>query len=111
VWNKSSMSYRNRLIASFAAGLIFAFLTWSIIGGDLSPLSVGPEFRFLFGIISILLIPGMFLGFILSRNVHIVNIWLIVMGNFMVYSGVAFLVLTKRWKRRSNRQEEMGGET
>jgi hypothetical protein len=104
------MSYRNRLIASLAVGLIFAFLTWLTVG-DLSPLSVGPEFRFLFGIISILLIPGMFLGFILSRNIHIVNIWLMVMGNFMVYSGVAFLVLTKRGKRRSNRQEEMGGET
>jgi hypothetical protein len=102
------MSYRNRLIPSFVVGLTFAFLTWLTVGGDLSPLSVGPEFRFLFGIISILLIPGMFLGFILSHYVHIVNIWLMVIGNFTVYSGVAFLVLAKREKRRGNRQKEMG---
>lgn len=96
------------MIASFAVGLTFASLTWLTVGGDLSPLSVGPEFRFLFGIISILLIPGMFLGFLLSHNVHIVSIWLMVMGNFIIYFGVAYLVLAKREKRRGNRQKEMG---
>lgn len=105
------MSYRNRLIASFAVGLAFAFLTWLTVGGGLSPLSVGPEFRFLFGIISVLLIPGMFLGFLLSHNVHIVNIWLMVLGNFVIYFCVTYLVLAKREKRRGSRQKEMGGET
>jgi len=102
------MGYTNRLIASLAVGIIFAFLTWLTVGGDLSPLSVGPEFRFLFGIISVLLIPGMFLGFLLGHNVHIVNIWLMVMGNFIVYFGVAYLVLAKWEKRRGNHQKKMG---
>lgn len=104
------MSYRNRLIASFAVGLTFAFLTWLTVGG-LSPLSVGSEFRFLFGIISILLIPGMFLGFLLGHNVHIVNIWLMVIGNFIVYFGAAYLVLAKWEKRRAAAKRKMGGET
>jgi hypothetical protein len=103
------MSHRNRLIASLAVGLAFAFLTWLTVDG-LSPLSVGPEFRYLFGIISILLIPGMFLGFLLSHNVHIVNIWLMVMGNFIVYFGVMYLVLAKREKRRRSRQRKLGGD-
>jgi hypothetical protein len=105
------MSHRNRLIASFAVGLAFAFLTWLTVGGGLSPFSIGAEFRFLFGIISILLIPGMFLGFLLSRNVHIVNIWLMVMGNFIVYFGAAYLVLAKWEKRRAAAKRKLGGET
>ncbi len=96
-----------RLIGSLLVGSAFAFLTWLTVGG-LSPLSVGPEFRFLFGIISILLIPGMFLGFLLSHNVHIVNIWLMVMGNFIVYFGAAYLVFAKWEKRRGSRQKEFG---
>jgi len=89
-----------RLIGSLVVGFTFAFLTWLTVGGDFSPFSVGPEFRFLFAIISILLIPGMFLGFLLSQNVHIINIWLMVVGNFIIYFGVAYLVLATRAKRK-----------
>ena len=103
------MSHSNRVIASLAVGLAFASLTWLTVG--LSPLSIGPKFTFLFGIISILLIPGMFLGLLLSQNVHLVNVWLMAVGNFIIYFGVAYLLLAKREKRRVAAKTKLGGQT
>ena len=53
--------------------------------------------------ILILLIPGMFVGMLLSENVHLINVWLMVLANFIIYSGGAYLVLAKWVKRRKRR--------
>jgi hypothetical protein len=89
-------------------GVIFAFLTWVSVGGPYSPFTAGPATQILFQIISVVIIPGMFLGYLLSHNVHIVDVWLMVIGNFVVYFGLTYFVLAKREKQRAKRQMKTG---
>lgn len=58
----------SRLIASLLVGLIFAFLTWLIMGGYRG--SIGPEYGWLGYVIAGLLLPGFILGFLVGGNIH-----------------------------------------
>jgi hypothetical protein len=47
-----------------------------------------------------LLLPGFFAGFMVSGNIHVANTWVVVLGNFVFYSGLAYLMGTLWAKRR-----------
>ena len=80
---------------SFQVGIVSAFLTWLIFGGHANPISIGPSLNFIFAILSFLLIPGMFLSLLASTNVHLISVWMGIIGNFIVYFCVANIVLSK----------------
>jgi len=103
------VALRSRLIASLAVGFAFALLTWVMIGNhrDLRPTGVG--FEYLGEIITILLLPGMFAGVMISGNIHVANTWIVAVGNFIFYFGVVYLVLASREKRKH--RTVLGGET
>jgi len=88
------MSPRNRLICSALTGGAFAFLTWIVIGDH-----VGSGVGDFPGTGIIFLLPGLFAGFAASGNVHTANIWLVASGNFVFYSGLAYLLI-RFWTRR-----------
>lgn len=96
---------QRRMVVSLTLGLVPAILTWLFTVGT-TPHSVGLALTFLIWAIFLLLIPGMLLGFLLGHNVHIVNVWLMVAGNFIIYGGVAYFLIAKWEERRTIRQKD-----
>jgi hypothetical protein len=100
------MSRRYLLTTSLATGAAFGFLTWLTLGSALNPHSVRPGVATLMQLASILAFPGLLFALLLSSNVHIVNIWSMVAGNFIFYSGGVYLALGKRGKNSGAAKEE-----
>jgi hypothetical protein len=89
------MCLRYRLICPVFAGSAFALLTWIILGDHL-PASGFGDYP---GPALIFILPGLFAGFAVSGNVHVANIWIAAIGNFVFYSGIVYLLLGF-WTRR-----------
>lgn len=89
-----------RLMRSLLVGLAFGLLTWLMIGVRPHPHPAGTGFEWLGQVIIILLLPGFFAGFMVSGNIHVANTWVVVLGNFVFYSGLAYLMGTLWAKRR-----------
>jgi len=120
----------SRLIGSLVVGLVFAFLTWVVIGdhpyrrppgngleylgwvifGNLPYRGIGSS-EYLGEAVTILLLPGMFAAVMVSGNIHIASTWIVALGNFVFYFGVVYLVLVNREKRKAKRRTALGGET
>ncbi len=98
---------RNRLIGSLVVGLAFAFLTWVMIGNN-SYGRPGIGFEYLGEAITILLLPGMFAGLMVSGNVHVADIWVVASGNFIFYFGVVYFVLAYRERRKAKQSHDVG---
>lgn len=71
------------------ARLFFALLIASVFGA-LSVLMIQLPDRI--GPASILLFPGAVLGIVTSGNVHDFRTWVVALGNFAFYFGIAYLV-------------------
>ena len=71
------------------ARFLFALLLASVFGA-LSVLMI--HFPDRIGPIAILLFPGAFLGIVTSGNVHDFSRWVVALGNFAFYFGIAYLV-------------------
>jgi len=97
----------SRLIGSLVVGLVFAFLTWVMIGDNAYGRPTGIAFEYLGEVIMILLLPGMFAAVMVSGNIHLGSTWIVVLGNFVFYFGLVYVVLAMRAKRKGNRQKEM----
>ena len=100
----------SRLVGSLVVGLVFAFLTWVMIGNNAYGRPTGIAFEYLGEVIMILLLPGLFAAVMASGNIHIGSTWIVVLGNFVFYFGVAYLVLANREKRRTKHHTALGGE-
>ena len=94
-----------RLIGSLVVGLAFAFVTWLMIGDyphpHASPHLTGIEFEYLGEITMILLLPGMVIGVMVSGNIHVTDTWVVALGNFVFYFGVAYFILRGIAKRKA----------
>jgi hypothetical protein len=101
----------SRLIGSLVVGLVFAFITWVMIGNNAYGRPTGIAFEYLGEVIMILLLPGLFAAVMVSGNIHIGSTWIVVLGNFIFYFGAVYLVLANREKRKSKRRTALGGET
>jgi hypothetical protein len=93
-----------RLIASLLSGLAFAFLTWLTIGDHPYPRPIESGFEWVGQAIIVLLLPGFFAGFVASGNIHVANTWVVALGNFAFYFGLAYLVGTSWEKRKARRR-------
>jgi hypothetical protein len=49
---------------------------------------IGSGFEWLGQVIIILLLPGLFTGFMVSGNVQVANTWVVALGNFVFYFGL-----------------------
>ena len=87
---------RNQLIRSLLAGLAFALLTWLILGDHLGS---GPPW--LGQVIVTFLTPGLFVGIVVSGNIHIENVGIVVAGNFLFYFAVTYFFLGVLAKRQA----------
>ncbi|HXW57743.1 MAG TPA: hypothetical protein VEJ67_18465 [Candidatus Cybelea sp.] len=88
-----------RLICSVLAGVGSAFLTWWVFGDH----SHGPAWTMLEpigGLITLLLLPGLFGAHVVSGNVHMANMWVAPLGNFLFYLGLTHLLTKPRGQRR-----------
>jgi hypothetical protein len=90
-----------RLTTSLLAGLALGFLTWVMIGNHSYSRPTGTEFNYLGEVIMIVLFPGTLAAIGASGNIHIVNTWMAMAGNFVFYFGVVYLVLANREKRKA----------
>jgi len=82
---------RGRLFVSLLVGSAFALLTWMMIGNHTHPMGRG--FESLGDAIMMALLPGIFAGFAVSGNIHAANAWIVALGNFLFYFGLAYLLL------------------
>jgi hypothetical protein len=88
-----------RLITSMLVGVAVAFLTWAVVGNDFPPhLKVS---EFLGWAFSVLLLPGMIAGIIISGNVHIASPWVMTLCNFLFYFAVTYFLIGILVKRRT----------
>src|SRR5229473_7974099 len=88
-----------RLLYSAAAGLAFAFSTLMMIEFPvLSPITVVASLQRLF---SVLLMPGFFVGFTVSGNIHVTSSGVVTSANFVFYFALAYLTLTLWSKRKA----------
>ena len=91
-----------RLLYSLAAGCVFAFSTLMMIEFPvLSSITVVASFQRLF---SILLMPGFFVGFTVSGNIHVTNPWVVTAANFVFYFALAYLAVTL-WSKLKAKSE------
>jgi hypothetical protein len=102
-----------RLIYSLVAGCAFALSTLMMIEFPvLSPITVFARIERLF---SILLMPGFFVGFSVSGNIHVTSTWVVTSANFVFYFGLAYLLLMVsgklKAKSRRRRQVPVGGHS
>jgi len=95
---------KNRLIGSLLLGLAFASLTWVMIGDHASVRPTGIGFEYIGEVIMVLLLPGMFTGVMVSGNIHVANTWIVALGNFVFYFGLAYLAGTYCERRRAKKQ-------
>ncbi len=95
--------WATRLFASLAVGLVFAFLTWVMIGDHRHPMAIPTDLDFLGSVFTLLLFPGLIAGFLISGNIHIANTWFVALGNFIFYLGIAQLALKIRERRKARR--------
>ncbi len=84
-------SRRGRMVGSLASGLIFALLTWLMIGDHPSFYLMGSRFEWLAKGVFVLVFPGIFAGPIVSGNIHVVNTSVASFANFLFYFGLAYL--------------------
>jgi hypothetical protein len=87
------------------ARLFFALLIASVFG-TLSVLMI--QFPDRIGPASILLFPGAVLGIITSGNVHDFRTWVVALGNFVFYFGIAYLIwgIWERHTRKADARKE-----
>jgi hypothetical protein len=101
-----------RLIYSLLAGCVFALSTMMMIEFPvLSPIKVFARIERLF---SILLMPGFFVGFSVSGNIHVTSTWVVTSANFVFYFGLAYLLLMVSGKLKAKfrrRQVPVGGHS
>jgi hypothetical protein len=91
-----------RLIYSFAIGCVFALSTLMMIEFPvLSSITVVATFQRLF---SILLMPGFFVGFAVSGNIHVASPWVGTAANFVFYFALAYLMVTL-WSKLKAKSE------
>jgi hypothetical protein len=70
----------------------------------LSSITVVASFERLF---SILLMPGFFVGFTVSGNIHVTNPWVVTAVNFVFYFALAYLAVTL-WQKLKAKSEVRG---
>jgi hypothetical protein len=81
-----------RLIYSLAIGCVFALSTLMMIEFPvLTSIAVVAAFQRLF---SILLMPGFFIGFTVSGNIHVTSPRVVTAANFVFYFALAYLTTT-----------------
>jgi hypothetical protein len=91
-----------RLVYSLTAGCVFALSTLMMIEFPiLSPSAVVASFQRLF---SILLMPGFFIGFSVSGNIHVTSPWVVTSANFLFYFALAYLTVTL-WSKLKAKSE------
>jgi hypothetical protein len=97
---------RNRqLIYSLLSGLTSACLTWLMVGDHPAfDLLGSSRFEWLAKGTFILVLPGLFAGFIVGGNVHVTLTWVVALANFLFYFGLVCVVGRYREKRRAKAQ-------
>ena len=93
-----------RLIGPLMSGLLFAVLTWLMIGDHPFPNWTGRGIEWLGYPIMILLFPGFIAGIAVSNNVHIFSTWVVASGNFLFYFGLTYFIGRFREKRQATAQ-------
>ena len=78
-----------RLAYGLVAGCVFAFLTLMMIEFPvLSPITSVARFQRVF---SVILMPGFFIGYVASGNIHVASSWVVISANFAFYTGFVYL--------------------
>ena len=90
-----------RVFHSLAAGCVFAFSTLMLI--EFPVLSPIPAVAWLEHLFSVLLMPGFFLGYEISGNIHVASPVVVTTANFVFYFAVVYLALTL-WSGKSIKQ-------
>ena len=88
-----------RLLYSLAAGCVFAFSTLMMI--EFPVLSPNTVVAWLERLFSVLLMPGFFIGFTVSGNIHVTSPWVVTSANFVFYFGLAYLFLVVAGKLKA----------
>lgn len=86
------MRVRTKLTGASVLGVVFAFSTLIMIKFPVLPSFAAVAW--VQRVLSILLFPGFFVGFAASGNIHAAHAWVVVLANFLVYFGLAWLALT-----------------
>lgn len=91
-----------RLFYSLAAGCVFALSTLMMIEFPvLSSIAFVASLQRLF---SVLLMPGFFVGYGISGNIHVARSAVVTSANFVFYSALAYLTLAL-WSMRKSTSE------
>jgi drug/metabolite transporter (DMT)-like permease len=91
-----------RLIYSLVASFVFALSTLMMI--EFPVLSSITIFARIERLLSILLMPGFFVGFTVSGNIHVTSPWVVISANFVFYFGLAYLLLMVSDKLKAKSQ-------
>ena len=93
------MSSKNRLIYSAIAGATFALLTWILFGDHFHSTVIRTLVEYS-GAVIVFLLPGIVLGFAVSRNIHAASTGIVAIGNFLFYSVLVYFLIVLWTKRR-----------
>jgi hypothetical protein len=90
---------KKRLLLALFVGGVFGFLTWMCLA---PPLGL-PRWGRFEGPFFFFLTPGIWAGFAASGNIHIASPRVAVLGNFVFYFGLTWIVLSI-WKTFTSRK-------